>query len=300
MGILEKFDDIEIKTDQRISESDLIFCETQQQAYDEARSALAELKERWTVAIKIQREILGASSSDDKAPMTYIGGYERITIADIEEEMEDIHRVFLHKLVDYFNSTYKVSVSRVQIEDALLPQRPVRKYGDWDEAEDAAYHKSLQTLSLQYEDLVDQIHIQLDGRPFTERALDELKQKCHEAAWYIYDQSPKYEVKSDTIRFLNYACTYKDYSYHPCWELSDGTKSILRGVAHFETGSHRFFPRGFPELLSWNGLECSTVEFPTCEKIKQLRMFKNGRVDLKFTSAQMAGQFAEGYLGLVC
>ena len=43
MGILEKFDDIEIKTDQRISESDLIFCETQQQAFaDNAAQSILE------------------------------------------------------------------------------------------------------------------------------------------------------------------------------------------------------------------------------------------------------------------
>ena len=37
----------------------------------------------------------------------------------------------------------------------------------------------------------------------------------------------------------------------------------------------------------------------SCDKLKQLRMFKNQRVDLKFTSKAYANQFAAEYLGLI-
>ena len=41
------------------------------------------------------------------------------------------------------------------------------------------------------------------------------------------------------------------------------------------------------------------MEFPTCEKAKQIKLFKNNRVDLKFHSPEYAEQFINKYLGAV-
>ena len=77
-------------------------------------------------------------------------------------------------------------------------------------------------------------------------------------------------------------------------------KDILRGMAHFETGSFCVYPLGFSELLGYNRLGKSEWEFSTCEKVKCLKMFKNGRVDIRFSSEIYAAEFAAKYLGLVC
>mgnify|MGYP006922427798 CR=1 FL=1 len=41
-------------------------------------------------------------------------------------------------------------------------------------------------------------------------------------------------------------------------------------------------------------------EFPDCEKLQSLRMFKNGRVDMKFASEACASQFIEEYMKTIC
>lgn len=46
------------------------------------------------------------------------------------------------------------------------------------------YHRNLRALSLHYEDVVDQMFIQLDGLSFVERAFQELRTKCHKAAYW--------------------------------------------------------------------------------------------------------------------
>ena len=56
---------------------------------------------------------------------------------------------------------------------------------------------------------------------------------------------------------------------------------------------------GFSDLFGYHEIKESVVEFPTCEKAKQIRLFKNKRVDLKFHSPQFAEQFVNKYLGLV-
>lgn len=76
-------------------------------------------------------------------------------------------------------------------------------------------------------------------------------------------------------------------------------KDILYGVAHFETESYRVLPLGFSDLVGYCDIKEAMVEFPTCEKVKQIKLFKNNRVDLKFATAALAGEFIEKYLGTV-
>lgn len=65
-------------------------------------------------------------------------------------------------------------------------------------------------------------------------------------------------------------------------------KDVLAGVAHFETNTFGCKPAGFSELLGYSDVSTSVFQFPDCQKLVQLRMFKNGRVDLKFKTASIA------------
>lgn len=77
-------------------------------------------------------------------------------------------------------------------------------------------------------------------------------------------------------------------------------KDILMGIAHFETGSFDYIPDSLSRILGRYNLPYNQYEFPDCEKIQSLRMFKNGRVDLKFTSEGCASQFIEEYMKTIC
>lgn len=71
-------------------------------------------------------------------------------------------------------------------------------------------------------------------------------------------------------------------------------------VFGYETNTFGRFPAGFSELLGYSDVSTSQFQFPTCQKLVQLRMFKNGRVDLKFKTASIAKEFAETYLDYSC
>ena len=77
-------------------------------------------------------------------------------------------------------------------------------------------------------------------------------------------------------------------------------QDIFTAVAHYETNTFGRFPTGFSELLGYSDVSTSQFQFPTCQKLVQLRMFKNGRVDLKFKTASIAKEFAETYLDYSC
>lgn len=73
-------------------------------------------------------------------------------------------------------------------------------------------------------------------------------------------------------------------------------QDVVRGICHFETGVLGSIPNGFGELLSWYGTEDDAFDYSNCLKVKQIKLYKNGRVDVRFSSAAYAGEFVNTYL----
>lgn len=204
---------------------------------------------------------------------------------------------FISELTQHFNEKYSVTISTDAIEEHLIPAEPDPYRCDMDTSKE--YHRNLRALSLHYEDVVDQMFIQLDGLSFVERAYQELRIKCYKAA-HSYNDKPSYDSKGDTLRFGGYFCTCDENWGREDWSLADRMKDVLAGVAYFETNTFGCKPAGFSELLGYSAVSTSVFQFPDCQKLIQLRMFKNGRVDLKFKTASIAKEFAETYLDYSC
>lgn len=297
MDLLQKFAAVEVQADNRISENDKFYCEQHQSAYETAISNYKELAFFWADMEAAQKEFVG-EKSDNSFYHNYLASRNGPTISkeSIEKHIASLHTDFIMTLTRYFNSCYHVTVSSSEICEALLPKEPDRYSTNRETLEE--YHNQMQNMTVQYQDVVDQIILRLDGRSFADQAFHELSAKCHEAAWNKYDQTARFEQKKDTIRFSGYFCQYETF-IHACWKLDEKLKEILRGAAHFETGCYNVYPLRFSDLLTSWQVETDLIEFPTCEKLRQLKMFKNGRADLKFVSAELAGEFITKYLGLV-
>ena len=201
MGLLDKLEQVEIKADSRLPEDDLMFCETQQQAYDESCRALREIRQQWKKAIQAQRDLLGIGQD---GPLPYFGSNYRFGITDLNRELEKFHSRFISELTQHFNEKYSVTISTDAIKEHLIPAEPDPYRCDMDTSKE--YHRNLRALSLHYEDVVDQMFIQLDGLSFVERAYQELRIKCYKAA-LSYNDKPSYDSKGDTLRFGGYFCT---------------------------------------------------------------------------------------------
>lgn len=302
MNLLEKFEAVTVQADQRITPSDKEFCEKHQAAYEAAIQSFRELSCFWEDMVARQKELLEEPNSDDKSErcMEYLSSHSGLEISTekINFHIERLHKRFIGKIVDHFNSTYKVSASSSNICNNLLPKEPDCRRWD-NEEEYKEYHAQLQTLIVRYQDVVDQLILFLDGRSFSQQAFYELAQECHKAAWNLYQKKPDYEQKKNVIRFIGYFCSTSSWSRYVEWELESKMKDILRGIAHFETGSYQVYPYGFSELLGYGRRSENEQVFSTCSKVTSLKMFKNGRVDVKFTTEDNASEFAENYLGLV-
>lgn len=295
MNFLQKITAMEIQPDDRISESDRSYCERHQKAYEAAISSFKELSFFWSDMESVQRELLG-----EKEYRKYLTSREGPPVSQdlIERHIKALHHSFISDLVRHFNSTYHVSVDLAEVAGTLLPKEPEEHWRAGYKEQCTAYHEQIQSLTVRYQNVVEQVILQLDGRTFTERAFQELYDKCHSAAWNTHKREPKFECRKDTISFIGYFCRFKGWPYNG-WELDNGMQDILWGAAHFETGSYGVLPYGFSRLFAHHEMKEPTVEFPACEKVKQMKLFKNNRVDLKFYSPEYAEQFVGKYLGTV-
>lgn len=81
------------------------------------------------------------------------------------------------------------------------------------------------------------------------------------------------------------------------WTFTKCMEPVLLCAARFETGILNEYPAFFPSPPFDGTYGCNQMDFAGCEKLAQLRLFKNGRVDLRFTSEDYANQFIDTYLG---
>lgn len=296
MDFADKLAGVTISADTRITDADREFCMVHQKAYDEAVQMLAEMKTIWEGAVSGQEKLLDGFKGEYGRYSSYI--YESdISVSKIEEKQKTIHNSFIVNIVRYFNDTYKVELSSNRILEFLIPKKPEYSWRHEEEYQEQyeEWEKKMDALSLKYNEVLDQLFLQLDGRTFSEYALAELKRACHELSWKTYDGTPFYQVKGVTITFKGSFCCE---SYSSKWELYGTAKPLLPALGHFESGNLGYGAYPITQLKS--GVYTQEVEFNGWQKVSSLKMFKNGRLDIKFQSPEYANEFVEQYLGLVC
>lgn len=301
MSLLDKFNSIEVKADARISDHDREFCMAYHEAYVKGRAALKSLRQSVEESLNEQQSIISrVVPKDEMYDRSFFLG-DSVHAHDITNSLRNSHRVLISALVSYFERTYKVSLETDKIEEVLLPKEPDR-YSSYNSAEYKEYYGAVENTELKYEDILDQIFIQLGGFSFQEKALNELKQKAHDAAWNRYYGNKCYEQKKAVISFSHYACIFDSWHeeyYHGEHEiqLTDGMKNIIRALAYFECGDTSSIPWTLNTLLGYNWTTYNTEMQLGLEKLKSVKCFKNGRVDIRFTSEAFAREFAETFLG---
>lgn len=299
MDLLTKFENVEIKADTRITESDRIFCEAHQAAYDIARTSLPELEFFWNDMLNQQRELLASTGASSETYLSDYGGL-KLSDKDIRQQTRSLPSLFIGRLVSYFSKTYHFSIQVNDIIKNLVPEKPTNRWEENYEERVEKYTKELDELVLHYTDVLEQIFLQTGGRAFLEQALLELKEKCHQASWITSNGTPRFEQKKSVIQLTGYACSCRNRYCGDVWELADRAKDILHGIAHFETDSFDLIPGSISSAIGRYESSSNQYEFSDCKKIQSLRMFKNGRVDIRFTSETYASQFIEEYMKTIC
>lgn len=310
MSLMEKFSAVEIKADNRISEDDKAFCLRQQEAFDKAGPALQKVAEAMAAA---KAEQAGILTADDDFIDRYVGG--DCDVDGVYDAMKKRNRTFISTVVNYFSRKYSVELDKREIEERLIPTGPKEPnlpwggYGNMSEDEIASYRQeldaykvekdkfeqSLRTLPLRYEQVVDEIFVQLGGFSFQEKAMNEFLSRTWNCCHSTYrDNAEEFEIKNDTLKLTGYWCGCKDDSWrsHDEWESTGSLKTLLNALAWYECGRMDEGNLWFPELFRY-GTDRNFFETYNMKKVKSVKLFKNGRVDIKFRSVAYVQEFVE-------
>ena len=318
MSLMEKFSAVEIKADNRISEDDKAFCLRQQEAFDKAGPALQKVAEAMAAA---KAEQVGILTADDDFIDRYVGN--DCDVDSVYVTMKKRNRTFISTVVNYFSRKYSVELDKSKIEEHLIPTGPKEPdlpwggYRNMTEDEIASYRgkldaykveknkfeQSLRTLPLRYEQVVDEIFVQLGGFSFQERAMNEFLRLCwdtsHHRNWRSDQYEEEFEIKNDVLRLTGswVDCDENKWMSNPVPEYkpSQSLKTILDALVHYEVGKFKGGAQWFPELFKYDTQE-NQFEIAHMNKIKSIKLFKNGRVDIKFRSAAFVQEFVEQYL----
>lgn len=278
LNILEKFDNIEIKNENRISEDDLLFCKLQQQVYDKSlkayqdfTSALNSLKNNELEQIRP----LGNCKSFEE-PSSCIK-YMWSTY-DIKTNYKKIKNNLIDVVVWYFNKKYSIEIESNKF------------YSKFDN-------------SITYENVIDEIFEEIGGVTFTDRAEQEIKENILKATQYDEKiKLSKNKVIIPSARIIHYDSIWREYRFS-----YNGAKEYViyaKALNHFDSNTTEQ-----TELtqLFLNKNECDkqdmTLEYltikhdlKTMNKLKSIKLFKNGRIDIEFKSNEYAREFMKDYL----
>lgn len=298
MDLLEKFSVVKIRPMDCMTGADRQFCQRQQDAYQDAAQGFYQIAALWTDMCACQKKVLSKPEDlDDEWKQKYLVSecWPKITVGAIMEHLSLLHREFIFTVVSYLNDTYHLTIEAGDVTNGLHMEKfCYAKY------EDTVDWSTLTPVILCYEDIIALILSRFNGRTFEEQAPYELVDRCHRAAWREKDHQANFEQKKSLVKIFSGACNYGYYSGHEQWHIYADAKNILKALAYFETGAFDQYPDGIDDLLFEDGyLWYDLWEFEDCEKLEKIRLFKNGRMDIRFTNEGYAREFVSDYLGTI-
>lgn len=287
--ILSTFENIEIKNDNRLCEEDLNTCKQYQEKFNNIKDFILKQIEFTENQPKLKTTYYDENEDRYKYYNTYIS--TEYLINRLKEHLIKEAKTFNNALVSYFESKYKVDLYKVYYEKG--------KY----EITDEDIENFDMFIDLNYDTVLEKIYSQLDGFDFQSKAKQEVKDNFKNQFKYSLD---KYKINKNKLTFndlyiISYDGIWKEYqiSYY----AENNAKAFINALNLFENNntdktelSNLFLneygvikKEGVDELFSKCKLE-------TFSKIKSLKFFKNGRVDIEFASSEICQQFKNEYL----
>jgi hypothetical protein len=255
--LLSKFDTIKIENKSRIDGEDQKFCETFNKIYADTvecyKNTLDSLISLYNNQIPLVKDSYDLSVS-------YYGSH--FSISDVKDSILGLKEKFISEVCYHFSHKYNVTINSDKI---------CNKYKDieLEHHKRENQDKTLKTdliiiVPIDYNMILDEIFIQLNGFTFFEKAIDEIKKKARTPLhWYDYRKYWNYEIKGKTIKFRT------------------NTKDI------------------YPALYYYDSNETKIIDCFSFQKVEDFKSYDNGNEDIKFINASYALDFAKRYLGYI-
>ena len=285
-NILAMFDSIEVRNEDKITKEDREFCERQQAAlyveldslqkwynlfYQDAQQYNESHRLEWATNGTVKDNKPWRDS--DGIPKDYKNfSFETYKpLNNIVEKYQSAINEFGKRIVRHFREKYKLSVSSSDIDKENTPMgfRPV------------------------YQTYFDIVSEHLGGRSFRETAEDELIAEIQNIFRSRYHVSSPI-LKGDKITFLN-VFNYDSWQWEWYkkvkidWDNLRKIDSICRGLNFFTDNSLQG-NRSIIFGVNWDSVDVSKWYGLTTNSNIEVKLFKNGRIDVKFAGKSIAAE----------
>lgn len=284
MSILNKLDNVEMESkESKYTKADLEYFANALEFYNKQFDMLVESYERTMQYNEDLKELREKVSTHYYVSDVFSRGF----IREFEDGFNTIQSEFPLQVIMYVNKTYNV-----QLSTEVFSEKEYKRKRE----SDSIIPNTRYTL----DEILEDIDRQLDGRSFQETEDDTVKRDVRET---IYNKE-NVELKKNKIIVRDFIGL--DTRYDGTWEVSyfsgDKMSKLLDGISHFNYGmvtntiamthlKNAYSRFGGHSIYSVIGKNEVNEEY-----FKSIKLFKNGRVDLEFTTEEKAREFMVGYL----
>jgi hypothetical protein len=289
LDLLSKFDDITIENDTRIPKEDVIYCKEHERMYNEAYDMFFEF---YTKALDWYNRNKDMQPTYTKYVDDYRSNSNSYSV--LNDAILDINKAFINHIVNHFTDKYKVTIDTMEIHNKLIMDY-IKGEERWDRDR---YEYAIKKTN--YNDILDQIFIQLGGFSFEDKAIKELKDKTRRTYQRHYSGS-NMSIKGCKVSIDGYY-SHKDSIWNE-YRLSGNYDLIFTALYHYENGIIKEHTTELHNRYSGYDNEkradrnYEKYEPYSLDKVKSIKFFKNGKLDIEFDGNQTAVFFAKEYLG---
>ncbi len=271
MNILSKFNTFEVKQTDRISKEDKEFCEEAQKVYN---NTLTKYKQWYDIYHNTEY----TDEQREKFKYSIL-----INPLGICEQIDELQKSFENCLYNYFRTKYQIDI----------------KIGIGTPNSNYNYRtKTMDIIFLDYNDYIDDIISQLGGLTFEELQTQQFKEKVRGICKSKWSDDWYFEIKGETLKFKRLICWRYDGRWDKDYNIYSGDTenyaTIISALRKFDNsfGDYQeinmLFRGGFR-----NFSEIESLISVNSNKVKQIKLFKNGRVDIKFTRPEYCRRFTK-------
>lgn len=265
LSMLEKFEMVEVKSVDKISVEDRMYCEGQEKIYKHLLRTYENFREQLEPIFQESEEFsMQHLGKKDPYVTATMSSYK---ISDIDKTIEQMKNKLISAICYYFMKKYNVTINIDKIE--------------------AKYKNDY--FNITYLTIIDEIMEQLGGFTFTEKADNELKDKMKKHT--MGSALKKNKIVIDKFFHLDYfdlrwGNTNVNYS------CDERFKDLLTAVTYFETdiieNKYTELYRIITQEKNENLIKVHDIEG---NKVTSLKLFKNGKIELTFVNSQFAEEF---------
>jgi len=284
MSLFDSIKNIQNEQGDGISDEDRTFCEEQQRLRDEAFDYCLKLS-----------EIKSPEKSDYT---THFGADSIFKAANLANE------TFIRKVVWHFAETYHVTLESSPIVRSLVYPMESDDYSV--DGERGRWYSKIydHTFSekFSYSRIVALVTEQLDGKTFRQKAVYEIKTAMKDAVNYRYDHTCQARIKGKVLTISDWV--FPEARWNSGYQIRYGYENKLNALYHalylFSTDSTQYEAWMLHACPIAKGYCSDTVEIgrmydTNFKQVEGIKFFKNGRVDVKFTSNKDAETFFNEY-----